>query len=223
MKSNLKSLACLFITAPLALSSLGAAESAAKSNFITQDTPESAEVRKLGENAINRMAVSLVREVNTALANGGAERAVDVVHLKDIQMINGTVAGIPRITAMKRTSLKLRSPANAPDAADQLALEEMLRQMQTGEAAPSVLVQRAEIPPAAPEWRVYKAVGTLPKCLACHGDPAEQSETLRSVLRRYYPDDQATGYAAGTWRGVLRVTVADAPPAAPKPAPAKKS
>lgn len=223
MKSKVQNLACLLLTAPLALISLGAAESPVKSTFITQDTPESAEVRKLGESAINRMAVSMVREVSVALATGGAERAVDTVHLKDIEMVNGTVAGMPRITGMKRTSLRIRSKVNAPDAADLLALEEVQRQLQTGEAAPSVLVQRAEVPPAAPEWRVYKPIGTLPKCLGCHGDPAEQSETLRAILRHYYPDDQATGYAAGTWRGVLRVTVADAPPAAPKPAPAKKS
>jgi hypothetical protein len=223
MKSHAKALARLLITAPLALIGLHAAESAVKSTFITLDTPETAEVRKLGESAINRMAVSMVREVSAALANGGAERAVDVVHLKDVEMVNGTVAGMPRITGMKRTSLRIRSKINAPDAADLLALEEVQRQLLTGEAAPSVLVQRAEVPPAAPEWRVYKPIGTLPKCLACHGDPAEQSETLRVILRRYYPEDQATGYAAGTWRGVLRVTVADAPADAPKPAPAKKS
>lgn len=220
MKTQTLNLIRLLLAAPLAALSAGAAESAVKSTFITTDTPESAEVRKLGENAINRMAVSLVREVNIALANGGPDRAVDVVHLRDVPMTNGTVAGMPRITALKRTSLRLRSPMNAPDAADQLALEEVLRQLQSGDAAPSVLVQRAEIPPAAPEWRVYKPVGIMPKCLACHGDPAEQSETLRAILRHYYPEDQATGYAPGAWRGVLRVTVADAPAAAA--APAKK-
>ncbi len=217
-------IARLLLVLPASAALLAAAESNVKSTFITQDTPESAEVRKLGESAISRMAVSLVREVSVALADGGAERAIDVVHLKDVEMVNGTVAGMPRITAMKRTSLRLRSPVNAPDAADALALDEVLRQMQTDGGAPSVLVQRAEIPPAAPEWRVYKPIGTLPKCLACHGDPAEQSETLRVILRRYYPEDQATGYAAGTWRGVLRVTVADAPatPATPAAAPNKK-
>jgi hypothetical protein len=77
MKSHAKALARLLITAPLALIGLHAAESAVKSTFITLDTPETAEVRKLGESAINRMAVSMVREVSAALANGGAERAVD--------------------------------------------------------------------------------------------------------------------------------------------------
>lgn len=219
MKTQTKNLIRLLLAAPLAALSAGAAESAVKSTFITTDTPESAEVRKLGENAINRIAVSMVREVSVALADGGPDRAVDVVHLRNLPVTDGTIAGMPRITALKRTSLRLRSPVNAPDAADQLALEEVLRQLQSGDAAPSVLVQRAEIPPAAPEWRVYKPVGIMPKCMACHGDPAEQSETLRAILRHYYPEDQATGYAPGAWRGVLRVTVADAPIA---PMPAKK-
>ena len=221
MKTQTQHRFVLLLAAPLAALALGAAEAPVKSAFITVDTPESAEVRKLGEAAINRLAVRMVHEVNTALANGEPERAVDTLHLRDLPMTNGTVAGLPRITALKRTSLRLRSPGNAPDAADQLALEEVLRQLESGDAAPSVLVQRAELPPAAPEWRVYKPIGIMPKCLACHGDPAEQSETLHATLRHYYPDDQATGYTPGAWRGVLRVTVADAP-AAVAAAPAKK-
>jgi len=66
MKSHAKALARLLITAPLALIGLNAAESAFKSTFIIQDTPESAEIRKLGESAVNRMAVSMVRDVGSA-------------------------------------------------------------------------------------------------------------------------------------------------------------
>ena len=59
--------------------------------------------------------------------------------------------------------------------------------------------------------RIENAVAALPQCLQCHGDPAAQSETLRAKLKQYYPDDEAVGYKAGEWRGVIRVTVADAP------------
>ena len=225
MKTQTQHRFVLLLAAPLAALALGAAEAPVKSAFITVDTPESAEVRKLGEAAINRLAVRMVHEVNTALANGEPERAVDTLHLRDLPMTNGTVAGLPRITALKRTSLRLRSPGNAPDAADQLALEEVLRQLESGDAAPSVLVQRAELPPAAPEWRVYKPIGIMPKCLACPGDPAVQSETLHATLRHYYLERplrrRNPSHTHGAWRGVLRVTVADAP-AAVAAAPAKK-
>jgi hypothetical protein len=212
MKPSLKLLATLVLSTPFA--ALGAAAGSASpptTRFVTDDTPEAAEVRRLGENAINRLANTLVREANTALTKDGPEGAVDVCHLKDLPLTKGTVAGLPRITAVKLTSLKLRSKANAPDAADQLVLDHIQGQMNNGDAPEPLLVQRVETPAAAPEWRVSKPLGVMPRCLACHGDPADQSDALRAKLRLHYPSDAATGYTAGEWRGVIRVTVADSP------------
>jgi hypothetical protein len=179
--------------------------------LVDVDAPEVAEVRQLGENAINQLANTLVREVNSALAKDGAEKAVDICHLKAVPIVKGTFAGLPRITAMKITSIRLRSPANTPDTADKMILEYIRQEMENGENPPALLVQRVDNPPAAPEWRVYKPLGVMPKCLACHGDPAEQAAGLRAKLSAHYPTDQATGYKAGQWRGLMRVTVADAP------------
>lgn len=185
--------------------------SAVSARLVTENSAEVTEVRRLGESAINRLAGSLLREVTVATAKGGPEGAVEVCHLKSLPITHGTVAGLPRITSVKRTSLKLRSPSNAPDAAEQQVLAHVDRLLTRGEPPPSLIVQRVEPANAAPEWRVYKPVAALPQCLQCHGDPAAQSETLRAKLKQYYPDDEAVGYKAGEWRGVIRVTVADAP------------
>jgi len=212
MKTRLRLLATLVLTAALpALGTAAEGGPAIKARFVSDDTAEVAEVRRLGEDAINRLAVTLVREVAGAIARDGPEAAVDVCHLKNLPVTNGTVAGLPRITAVKRTSLKLRNPANAPDAADQLALDHIRLQMENGDAPSSLLIQRVESPSAPPEWRVYKPLGTTANCLVCHGDPAEQPDALRAKLNQLYPADQATGYSAREWRGLIRVTVADAP------------
>lgn len=210
MKPRLQPLVTLLFATPFLTL---AAEDAAgfKARLVDDLSPEVAEIRKLGENAINRLAVTLVREVTRATANGGPEGAVDVCHLKALPITQGTVAGMPRITAVKRTSLKLRSPANAPDAAEQLVLEHVRKLLEYGDAPPPLLVQRVEPAGAAPEWRVYKPLGVMPQCAVCHGDPAGQSDALRAKLREHYPDDAASGYQAGEWRGLIRVTVADAP------------
>lgn len=211
MKSRYKALAALLIATPLTcLWAAVEGNGTVKASFVEADTPEVAEIRKLGENAINRLATTLVREVTAAMAKDGPEGAVDVCHLKAVPITNGTVAGMPRITAMKRTSLKLRSPANAPDAAEKLVLDHIQQLLDNGDSPPSLLVQRVEAPPATPEWRVYKPLGIMPKCLACHGDPAGQSAALQAKLSTHYPTDKATGYKAGEWRGLIRVTVADA-------------
>jgi hypothetical protein len=213
MKPQLKIFVSLVLAVPLtALFVVAAADSPTlKVRLVDDNTPEVAEIRKLGENAINRLAVTLVREVTSATAKSGPEGAVDVCHLKALPITQGSIAGLPRITAVKRTSLKLRSPANAPDAAEQLVLDHINKLLEYGDAPPSLLVQRVEPADAAPEWRVYKPLGVMPQCAVCHGDPAGQSEALRAKLREYYPADQASGYQPGEWRGVIRVTVADAP------------
>jgi len=211
MKPRLHLLVALAGTAAL-VSPLRAADPApaVQARIIAADNPEVADIRQAGETAITRIAYNLVREVNTALAKDGPEAAADICHLKDLPMTKGTVGGMPRITALKLTSLKVRSGNNAPDSADKQVLAYIQDQMNNGDAPASLLIQRVE-GPGTPEWRVYKPLGVMPKCLACHGDPAEQSPALRTKLGARYPKDQATGYTAGEWRGVVRVTVAENP------------
>jgi hypothetical protein len=133
-------------------------------------------------------------------------------------MKEGLVGGMPRIKGMKLTSLKLRNPANAPDAAEKLALENVKTGLDAGNP-PSLLVQKVTLPSGAVEWRVYKPLANIRQCGSCHAKPEEMPEDLRAALAKKYPSDQATGYSLGEWRGLVRVTVADpAPPAPPAPA-----
>jgi hypothetical protein len=40
-----------------------------------------------------------------------------------------------------------------------------------------------------------------PMCVTCHG--ADVAPDLRAKIEELYPDDQATGYAAGDLRGIF--------------------
>lgn len=44
-------------------------------------------------------------------------------------------------------------------------------------------------------------------CLACHGPREDIDPDVREVLDRRYPEDEATGYATGDFRGAISVTV----------------
>jgi hypothetical protein len=123
---------------------------------------------------------------------------------------------------VKRTSLRLRNPANAPDAADQLALERVDKDIKSG-VLPKVLVQRVEPAGGKPEWRVYRPVGVAQQCVTCHGPRDTMPADLLARLDERYPQDRATGYTLGQWRGLLRVSVSDAPPPAVVGKTAKKS
>lgn len=189
--------------------------------FLDADAPEAAEVRGLGERAINRLAVTLVNEVAVAVSKSGAEKAVDVCHLKALPLTGEIVSGMPRITAVKRTSLRLRNPANAPDAAEQLALDRVKKDMESG-TLPKVLVQRVDLPAGKREWRVYRPIGIAPQCVTCHGPRESLSAELQARLAKTYPADNALGYSVGQWRGLIRVTVSDPPPPPPPPAKAAR-
>jgi hypothetical protein len=98
---------------------------------------------------------------------------------------------------IRRTTLKPRNPANAPDETDRGVLEKLA----------------AMSPPGATiEWqdevaRYYQPLIVQEVCLNCHGDPASFPAELTEKLADLYPDDQATGYALGDFRGVIRVDV----------------
>lgn len=203
----------------IAQSNPPAAAPAIKAEFVDPDStdPEIVKVRKTGEDAINRLGYMMVQEITVAVNKQGAEAAIDIAHLKRLPKTDGRLTGLPNVTAFKRTSLKLRDSANAPDAAEDLALQKFLNEFTFGSVAPKLLVQRIETSGAAPEWRVYRPFGALSICLTCHGDLSEQTPELRAKLDRLYPVDKAFGYGANEWRGVLRVTVDLTPPPAPPP------
>ncbi len=179
--------------------------------FINPSSPEEKEIQSTGEYTINRLAMTMVNELRAALAKGPAEDAIAICHLKSLPMTGGKITGLPRITAIKRTSLKVRAPGNAPDEADKLALDYIDRALNAGESPPKLLLQRIDASGSTPEWRVYRPLGITPQCATCHGEHAEQSPALRAKLDALYPADQATGYSPGQWRGLIRVTVAEAP------------
>jgi len=182
--------------------------------FVDPATPEAAVVRQAGEAASAQVSQRLVAELTAAMGAGGPEQAVEVCHTKALPLTTEPLPGLAQVTAVKRTSLRLRNPANAPDAAERAALDRVATLIAEGRPAPALLVQKVEADGAAPEWRFYRSIAVQAACIACHGSPEVQSSGLRTLLRERYPQDAATGYAVGDWRGLIRVTVQ---PSSPSP------
>ncbi len=201
-----------FILLGAAFSLCTRGQDAPRAVIVNPTTPEQLEIQRIGEVAINRLAVSMTNEIKSALRGGDPTDAIDFCHLKGLPTTPGAmIRGIPQIIAIKFTSLKIRASENLPDPSDKLALESIQQALNSGGDIPKVILQRVDIPDGSPEWRVYKPIATSLSCLACHGDPADQSPRLREKLQSLYPDDQATGYKDHEWRGVIRVTVSGGP------------
>lgn len=196
-------------TVPLVLSVvfLATDRPAARAEFVDPSAPEVAAIRQAGETATAQLGARLVSELTTALAKGSPEAAVEVCHLKALPLTAEKPAGQPSVVALKRISPRLRNPANAPDDAEQAALDHAAAFAAAGREVPPLLVQR--IPrDGAPEWRVYRSIVVQPACTTCHGATAAQSPALRAALQQRYPRDAALNYQAGDWRGFIRATIA---------------
>jgi cytochrome c553 len=202
-------LAAILLSIP---SAVGAAPPSAGGDvqitFVAIDHPEAAAIRRTGETAIKWLGAKMVFELKTSLARNGAEGTVAICHLKAVSSGGQVLPGMPSVTAFKLTSARLLNAANAPDAAEQLALERVQLAIDRGDALDELLIQRITAPNGSIEWRVYRPLAVLTSCTACHGDPTTQTPALQTLLRERAPASVAIGYAEGEWRGLLRLTVA---------------
>lgn len=188
-----------------------------KFTWLEAGDPAITAVRQAGENTIQAVANKLIVEVSQVLAAKGAENAIDLMHLKTLPL-PAALPGKPQVIAVKRTSLRVRNLANAPDSADLAALMSIEKELMDGNSPPKLLVQHVEASGQQPEeWRVYRPIGVMPACITCHGPVDSMLPAVTAKLARLYPEDKAVNYAAFDWRGVIRVSLqAPAAPAGKK-------
>jgi len=60
--------------------------------------------------------------------------------------------------------------------------------------------------------RSYAPMRVGEVCVRCHGDPDDLAPGVADLLAEEYPEDRATGYAMGDFRGVIRVSIPRDPP-----------
>jgi hypothetical protein len=178
--------------------------------FVDPEDSTVAEVRRLGERTIDQAGNALIGEVRRVLATTTPALAIGKLHLKEYKLPL-PMPGKPVVTGLRRTSLRVRNPANSPDAADLAALELIQGQLQRGDDVAKVLVQRVTLPGQSPEWRVYRPLVALQQCMDCHGKDAALAPGVTGTLKVFYPADQAVNYKTGEWRGLIRVSIAEPP------------
>ena len=161
---------------------------------------EEARVRQTGNEIAANLIKTLGGQMKAALKSGGPVAAVAVCQSAAQPLTTSVTASTPN-TTVRRTSLKVRNPANTPDDTDREVLQQLA-------ALPPADQLPAEIIRWTPDTaRFYKPLVTQEVCTKCHGDPDSFSPPLRSLLNTAYPDDQAIGYTIGDLRGVIRVDI----------------
>ena len=167
-------------------------------------TPELGErVAQIAEPASAELLRTLVGQLTAALDEGGTSQAMELCSNEAIPLTRMVEAGLEGPLSLKRTSFRYRNPENAPDEADEAALLHFERAIQDQGQAPASYVQRV----STGELRYYRPLFVGEVCLGCHGDLDTIDPQVRRVLSERYPEDLATGYAAGAFRGLVRVSM----------------
>jgi hypothetical protein len=160
-------------------------------------------VASIADPVAGELLRTLVARLTEAMAEGGPVNAIEFCSQEAIPLTRSVQSQASGNLDLKRTSFRVRNPANAPDEAEEEALLFFERAIQSGEASPSTYIQRA----SDEEFRYYRALYLGEVCLQCHGSRDSMDPEVLAALGERYPEDLATGYEAGDFRGVVRVSV----------------
>ncbi len=170
--------------------------------LVTFISANAAEVtpKSIAAKAIGQLGQEMRKKLTDSLQKNGPAGAIDVC-AKDAPIISARIDQEQGVT-IKRTSLKVRNPQNAPDSAEKELLETLESYRSTKGALPTGVT-------AFPnnQHRFYKAIVMEQACLKCHGDSTTITEQVRKEITATYPDDKALGYKEGDLRGIISVLV----------------
>lgn len=106
---------------------------------------------------------------------------------------------------VKRTSLKIRNPKNAPDDYEKELLSRLADRHREGKLPPEILEDRWEGGRKVQRYAKPLVVDSF--CLICHAKVGNIHPDVRRELEIRYPGDNATGYEVGDLRGIVSVTI----------------
>lgn len=130
-----------------------------------------------------------------AMQSGGPAKAIAVCNTAALPL----TAQISEQSGwhIRRTSLKIRNPANIADSWERKQLQQFEQRLQADEPADALEVFTEQVQDGKTVQRYMKAIPVQAGCLACHGSP------VPDVIHTLYPADQAYGYQTGQLRGAF--------------------
>lgn len=158
--------------------------------------------RARAERAARSLAADLMARLGKELGEGGPANAVTVCSQAAPEIARSLSTGGLTI---RRVTQKPRNPQNQPDAWEKVELEKYAALMAQGQPLNDVAVIVGE--GAEARFRFLRPITIGKTCLKCHGKAEDQDPCVKQVLSGKYPQDQATGYREGDFRGAISVTL----------------
>lgn len=156
--------------------------------------------------AAGRLSLEMRKSLTLSVQKNGLAGSMDVCAKDAPNLI--TNLGKTFNLAIKRTALRVRNPANAPDAAEKALLEQLGGMLRGEDPLPKDATLFSETESGTVRTlRFYQPVMMQGSCVGCHGTPDKIPADVRKVLAERYPKDKGWGYKEGELRGIISITV----------------
>lgn len=163
---------------------------------------DSARVVEIAGAAAARLAGGLIGPLTAAVEAGGPSGAIDFC-AREAQALTAAIQdSVGGGITLRRTTLRPRNAANAPDEQDRRVLEDLHARVERGDTLPQHVISAA-----GDSVRFYRPLRIQAMCVRCHGPVEQLDPSVIALLAEHYPADQATGYRDGDLRGVIRVSL----------------
>lgn len=159
--------------------------------------------RRKGAEIVRFAGDALQGQLKKAIADTGIIGAIDYCHIHAMPILDS--AGKAQHVIIRRTSSKVRNPANKPDAFEKRILKLFEHAKEKGtELKPQIGIGMDK------RVNYYHPIEVKGLCLNCHGSRLNGlgPETYEKIVERY-PKDKAINYSEGDFRGMWVVTFAD--------------
>ncbi len=157
---------------------------------------------KVGEQIAIASQKTLATNLKTAISQQGVEYAIKFCKLQAMPLTDSLSKKFA--AQIRRTSLKIRNPANRPNDLESQILDAYQYNVENG------LDLEANLQRIDQDYLLYTRPIVLdsPMCLSCHGGPGEQvTDEQIKLLVSLYPDDEAVGYQLGELRGMWSIVL----------------
>ncbi len=158
-------------------------------------------IQKKGNEISLKLLSSLQQELKSAMEKGGAVNAIGVCSEKAF-LIAEKISKETGAISVSRISEKYRNPFSKPDDFDMSVINEFKSLKEKNKEYPDFLAKEN-----TNSYIYYKQIIIGDLCLKCHGDKDIMEKEVLKTINSIYPEDKATGYKKGDFRGLIRVEI----------------
>ena len=153
---------------------------------------------------IKQLATSLKKELSKTIEKHGVPAAIQTCNIQAPILTAQAHATSP--LTIRRTSLKWRNSANAPDDWEQSVLKKFEQQLAQGTTIEQLNYTAVTQENGKETLRYMRAIPTQAVCLNCHGSEKNLTSEVKNMLNKEYPNDHAIGFAIGDIRGAFSIS-----------------